>query len=117
MTKMVVIEEAWLIERILSIFSIFMLNIYHINILRKCGRNYLNSVQLINERRPDGKRRMSTPWHHGYGAIPRTTQSYDSDEYTNSLPGPENVKTFPDRWRKASLWIVIFIVLHSHIIL
>jgi len=53
---------------------------------------------------------MSTSlWRDGYGAIPQQQQrAYESND--SFLPGPEDVKTFPDRWRKAPAYFVIIIV-------
>ena len=48
-------------------------------------------------------------WRDGYGAIPRSARRDDSPG--PFIPGPENVKTFPDRWRRAPVWIFVFIVL------
>ena len=49
----------------------------------------------------------------GYGAIPPLEREDGSP--SPFVPGPENVKTFPDRWRRAPVWIFVFIVLSSSI--
>jgi len=50
---------------------------------------------------------MATLWRNGYGAIPQQSQHPQDETF---LPGPVDVKTFPDRWRKAPLYILIIIV-------
>ena len=50
---------------------------------------------------------MATLWRNGYGAIPQQSQHHQNDTF---LPGPVDVKTFPDRWRKAPLYLLIIIV-------
>jgi hypothetical protein len=45
----------------------------------------------------------------GYGAIPQNV-AQDGTEDSN-LPGPEEVRIIPDKWKQAPLWIFIFIVL------
>ena len=44
----------------------------------------------------------------GYGAIPQNV-AYDGTEDSN-LPGPEEVRIIPDKWKQAPIWIFIFIV-------
>jgi hypothetical protein len=47
-----------------------------------------------------------------YGATGRTNApSTGPAEEDVFLPGPEDVKTFPDRWRKAPAYILLIIVL------
>jgi len=50
---------------------------------------------------------MAALWRNGYGAIPQQSQHNQNDSF---LPGPVDVKTFPDRWRKAPAYIIIIIV-------
>jgi len=44
---------------------------------------------------------------NAYGAIPQSARDADAEGF---LPGPENVKTIPDRWRNASTWIILLLV-------
>ena len=46
-------------------------------------------------------------WRNGYGAIPQSARDEDTE---SSVPGPENVKTIPDRWRNAWAWIIFLLV-------
>jgi len=44
---------------------------------------------------------------NGYGAIAQSARDADTE---GSFPGPENVKTIPDRWRNTSAWIILLLV-------
>ena len=56
---------------------------------------------------------MTMLWRDGYGAIPGSVRQDGSPR--PFIPGPENAKTSSDRWRKAPVWILVFIVQLSSI--